>query len=195
MPDDAGRPLDVAAAAEAVVAAARAATPRCGDVVVVAIDGPSGSGKTTLADAVVADLGCPLVRMDDLYPGWEGLAEGVATLARDVLAPLAAGRPARHPVWDWHASRWGADREVVVPPTPEGTRLLVVEGCGASASPAGSFAAVRVWVDAPRTVRRRRGLARDGAAYAPHWDRWAAQEEALFRADDTRRRADLVLHT
>ena len=36
----------------AVVSLALTAAPRCGDVVVVAVDGPSGAGKTTLARGV-----------------------------------------------------------------------------------------------------------------------------------------------
>ena len=50
-------------------------------------------------------------------------------------------------------------------------------------------------VDAPTDLRRRRGLARDGETYAPWWDTWAAQERALFTADRTRERADLVVST
>ena len=158
-------------------------------MVVVAIDGPSGSGKTTLADAVASGLGAPVVHMDDLYAGWDGLAEGIEMLSRRVLAPLATGRPAHHPVWDWGAGSWGPER--VVAPGP----LLVVEGCGSSVNPAGAYAALRVWLDAPRDVRLARGLARDGEAYRPHWERWAAQEEAVFAADRTRDRAHLVIDT
>lgn len=156
---------------------------------VVAIDGPSGAGKTTLADAVASDLDCPVVRVEDLYPGWEGLADGVRFLHDLVLVPLSRGTDAHHPTWDWHASRWGGSRRVA--PVP----LLVVEGCGATVGPAGDLAAVRVWVDAPTDLRRRRGLARDGETYAPWWDTWAAQERALFTADRTRERADLVVST
>ncbi|MDO5534500.1 MAG: hypothetical protein Q4F65_07605, partial [Propionibacteriaceae bacterium] len=175
--------------ADAVIARALAAQPRCGDVVVVALDGPSGAGKTTLADAVAADLDCPIVRVEDLYPGWDGLAEGVRLLVDLVLEPLAAGEVARYRAWDWHAGDWGPQRRV--DPVP----LLVVEGCGASVGRAGEFAAVRVWVDAPTDLRRQRGLARDGETYAPWWEQWAAQERALFTADRTREKADLVVST
>lgn len=158
-------------------------------MVVVAIDGPSGAGKTTLAEAVASDLDCPVVHVEDLYPGWDGLAEGVRLLHDLVLEPLSRGKVARYPVWDWRASAWGDSRAVA--PVP----LLVVEGCGASAGPAGDLAAVRVWVDAPADLRKQRGLARDGEAYAPFWEGWAAQERAMFSADGTRGRADLVVST
>src|SRR5690606_29833513 len=46
---------------------------------VVLIDGRSGSGKTTLATALAARLpGTQLVRLDDFYPGWDGLEAGSA---------------------------------------------------------------------------------------------------------------------
>jgi uridine kinase len=77
----------------------------------------------------------------------------------------------------------------------EPSRFLVVEGCGCSVEPAGAYAAVRVFVEADRALRRERGIARDGEAYRPNWERWAAQETQLYAADGTRERADLVIDT
>ena len=61
--------------------------------------------------------------------------------------------------------------------------------------PAGRYAAVSVFVEADRPLRMRRGIDRDGEAYRPHWERWADQEAAVFAADGTRQRADLVVDT
>lgn|GEM_PF-185479 len=169
-----------------------ASAPRRGDVRVVAIDGLSGSGKTSLATALARDLRAPLVQMDDLYPGWDGLAASPALLAQQVLEPLARGERAAYRRWDWHAGDW-ATEPVEVAVEPGG--VLVVEGCGSSVGPAGEHAAVRVWVDAEPGLRMRRGVARDGEAYRPHWERWAAQEEQVFGADRTRERADMVIDT
>ncbi len=182
---DPADPADVAA----VVDAAEAAPARCGDTVVVAIDGPSGSGKTTLAAGVVDALGCPAVHMDQVFPGWDGLADAVPLLTRQVLEPLARGEPAAYREWDWDHDRWGAT--ITVPRH----RFLVVEGCASSVLPAGAYAAVRVWVEAPPLERMRRGVERDGEVFRPHWERWAAQERALFEADRTRERADIVIET
>ncbi len=182
---DPADPADVAA----VVGAARTAPARCGDTVVVAVDGPSGSGKTTLALGVVDALGCPAVHMDQIFPGWDGLAAAVPLLTEQVLEPLARGERAAYRQWDWDHDRWGAT--VTVPQH----RFLVVEGCASSVLPAGSFAAVRVWVEAPLAERMRRGVERDGEVFRPHWERWAAQERALFDADRTRERADIVVDT
>lgn len=156
---------------------------------VVAVDGPSGSGKTVLATALARDLGASLVQMDDLFPGWDGLAQSSTLLTDQVLAPLRRGGRAAYRRWDWHAEDWA--EEVEVPPT----QVLVVEGCGSSVGPAAEHVDVAVWVEAGRGVRMARGIARDGESYRPHWERWAAQESAVFAADRTRERADLVVRT
>lgn len=177
----------------AVVSLALAAQPRCGEVVVVALDGPSGAGKTTLASGVELALApsgpVSVVHMDHLYPGWDGLAQAPELLTTEVLEPLAKGHPAAYRIWSWVREEWAGTREV--PPC----RFLVVEGCGSSVGPAGSYAAVSVFVDADVALRMRRGIERDGEAYRPQWQRWADQETALFTADATREHADLVLDT
>lgn len=172
-----------------VVAAVADAEPRCDGVTVIAIDGPSGSGKSTLGRAVSQALGASLLRMDDFYPGWDGLADGIAMLAEQVLAPLCRGEDATVAGWDWVADRPGPLLHV-----PH-TDLLVVEGVGSTVGPAGAFAAVRVWMEADPGLRRARGIARDGDAYEPFWDRWAAQEVAVLDRDHTRDRADVVIDT
>jgi hypothetical protein len=48
-------------------------------------------------------------------------------------------------------------------------------------------------VEAPRTVRMARGIARDGEALRAQWLRWQQQEEAEFAGQDTRARADLLV--
>jgi uridine kinase len=181
---------DPAAAVAEAVRLAGVRDPRCGPVQLVAVDGPSGSGKSTLGAAIGSALDAPVVHMDDVYPGWDGLADAVPLVTTQVLEPLAAGRPAAYRRWDWVRHRWSS-RRVPVTPTP----LLVLEGVGSSVLPAGDYAAVRVWVEADRAVRFARGIDRDGEAYRPHWERWARQEEALFAADRTRDRADVVLDT
>ena len=198
---------DITASAEpehrdTVVALAVAAAPRCGQTVVVAIDGPSGAGKTTLAQGVVDALcalpdagdpagatGVEIVHMDHLYPGWDGLAVAPGLLTTQVLEPIDRGEPAAYRLWSWVREEWRGRREV------RASRFLVVEGCGSSVTPAGAFAAVRVFVEAEHGLRMERGIARDGEAYRPQWQRWADQETVLFAGDGTRRRADLVIDT
>lgn len=140
------------------------------------IDGPSGSGKTTHAAALGARLGHRVVHMDDLYPGWWGLAEGSRIVAEEVLRMKAPG----YHRWDWERDRPG---EWVALPDGE---PLIVEGVGAM-TPATVAAARRrgavrtVLVTAPEGLRRRRALARD-PYYEPWWETWARQERAHFAA-------------
>ncbi|WP_306216327.1 nucleoside/nucleotide kinase family protein [Actinoplanes sp. RD1] len=172
-----------------LVAWARGLTP-VGTTVVIAVEGRSGAGKTTSARVLAAELGAPLIRMDDLYPGWDGLRAGSDALGKWVLRPLAEGRRARWRRWDWAAGRYAGTHEV-----PAG-RHLVVEGVGAGAAPLRPYLSGLIWVEAPEPLRRRRAMARDGGTYAPHWERWARQEDEYYGSDHVRDHADLVIeHT
>jgi uridine kinase len=157
---------------------------------VVAVDGPSGSGKTVLA-AELSDVldGAPVVHMDDLYPGWDGLEQAVPHLLSWVLEPLSRGEPARYRRYDWPTGAYAEQHEV---PRCE---VLVVEGVGSGARACAPYLSLLVWVEAPRSLRFERGIARDGEAYRPHWERWALAEEEHFRANATRRRADVRVST
>lgn len=164
--------------------------PRGGAPRVVAVDGPSGAGKTTFAARLADALGgAPVVHMDDLYPGWDGLADAVPHAVDWVAAPLLRGERARYRRFDWDRQVYAEWHEV--PPAP----VVVVEGVGSAAEPMTPVLTVTVWVDAPEAVRMARGIARDGEAYRPHWERWAEQERRHFAADSTSGRADVVVRT
>jgi uridine kinase len=170
-----------------VLSALRGAPVRAGRTRVVAVDGRSGAGKTRLAGLLAGELGAAVVSLEDLYGGWDGLERGVDLLVSQVLEPLAAGRAARVPRYDWAAARW-AEHAVLDPPA-----VLIVEGVGTGARRAAAYASLLVWLDAPGAVRKRRALDRDGETFAPYWDMWAAQEDALLAAERTPERADLVV--
>ncbi|MFC9975989.1 uridine kinase [Spirillospora sp. NPDC127200] len=171
----------------------RGLPPSCGPVRVVAVDGPSAAGKSTFAPLLAAALGdgaggapAPLVRSDDFRVPWD--ADPLTwwePLRAAVLDPLSAGRPGRLRRYDWRADAYGPPEEVPVAP------VLVLEGVGAAWR--GSPAAYRIWIDAPRAVRRARALARDGADWAAAWEGWAEREARHFAADRTAGRADLVV--
>ena len=162
---------------------------------VIALDGPSGAGKTSMARALAAQLpDTASVHLDDLYPGWEGLEAAVPLLVGHVLEPLRGPAPVVVPSWDWVRVPPGPPRPRpdLGPPRPA---VVLVEGAGAGARACSPHLSALIWVEAPEAVRRERALARDGAAYAPNWDRWARQEQAHFARERTRDRADLVLDT
>lgn len=175
-----------------LAARVRRAEPRCGAARLVCVDGPAGSGKTTLAAALAERLdGCAVVHLDDLYDGWRQPL-GPALSARIdawLLCPWRAGLPGRHLRYDWGSERFVAWVEVPCAP------VVILEGCGSAARGVRSSASLVVWVEAPSEVARGRGLGRDGAHLAEHWDRWAAAEAAHFAADGTREAADVVVLT
>lgn len=151
----------------------------------VCIDGPAGSGKTTLADAVAEALGgAPVVHLDDLYPGWDGLPE-VAARVLDLLGPLARDRPGRFRRYDWVAGAYA--EEHVVAPGP----WLVLEGVGAGQSAWAKLTTLLVWVEVADDLRLTRGIARDGEGMRLQWLRWMGHEQAHFARDATRARADV----
>ena len=98
-----------------------------------------------------------------------------------------AGRAAHVPRYDWVAAAWGTPW-VLEPPG-----LLIVEGVGAGARRAAAYASVLVWMEAPESVRKKRALDRDGETFAPHWDMWAAQEDAMLAREHTPQRADFLI--
>ena len=169
---------DLAELAE-LVALARGPAPRP----VVLVDGRSGSGKSTIARELAAALGAELVRMDDLYPGWDGLDAG-SRHVHDELLTTSAPRWRR---WDWHADR-PAEWHAV-----DAARALVIEGCGALSRANRARATLGVWVELDDATRKERALARDGLDYAAHWARWAAQEDAFIARENPRNLADLVI--
>lgn len=164
--------------------------PRLSSGRLICVDGPAGSGKSSLALALADHGSASVIHLEDLLAGWEGgLDAMVRALVSDVLEPLAQGRDASYRRWDWHASQF-ADR-VPVPPVP----LLVVEGVGAGSRASAAYASALVWLEAGHDLRKDRCLARDGDAFAPHWQSWARDEEQHFAREDTRQRSDLVIVT
>jgi len=144
------------------------------------IDGRSGSGKTELATLLARDTGAQLIRMDAIYPGWGGLAEGSAL----VTELLTTGRWRR---WDWALSQPAEWHEVDL------TRPLIVEGCGALTAANRALASHGIWITLDAATRKQRALARDGDTYAPHWDEWAAQEEAFIMRENPALLADEII--
>ncbi|MDZ8172365.1 hypothetical protein [Microbacterium xanthum] len=183
-------PVDHALArATAVVRDAVAATAASNPVVL--IDGRSGAGKSSLARRLVRDW--PMrgrvqsIALDAIYPGWDGLREGVDLARTEILVPHARGIIGVWRSWDWDRDGWDA-AHAVDPSLP-----LIVEGAGLLTRATATLGDVRVWLESPTTSRRRRALDRDGETYRPHWDRWAAQEERHIAEDEPAAHATHVL--
>ena len=141
---------------------------------ILLIDGRSGSGKTELAKL----LDAPLLRLDDLYPGWSGLAAAAAQLP-EIL------RTRRWQRYDWATSTMAEWHEL-------GDGDLVVEGCGALSRASRAVADFGVWVEHPPASRKKRALARE-PDFEAHWHEWARQEDDHIAREHPRQLADLVV--
>lgn len=159
---------------------------------VTLIDGHSGSGKTMLAQQLATQIEREtgvrpqIIGMDELYPGWGGLAAGSASLP-GVLRSTAYRR------YDWGRGAFG-DEVAISPGVP-----LIVEGCGSLT--AASLAAARergitrtVWIECPESLRRERAFARDGEMFIPHWEDWAEQERTHFASARPKDLAQETVH-
>lgn len=157
--------------------------------VIIAIDGRSGSGKTTLAIELAARLRehrkVSLFHLEEIYPGWNGLAAGIERYVTTVLSPLRRGESAEWVSWDWERHYDGDAR------TTHPAEIVLVEGVGAAAAAALPWLDAVIWADSSDADRRARALARDGDTYEPFWDQWAAQEAEWLAADDVPARADV----
>ncbi|MDF9812044.1 hypothetical protein [Streptomyces sp. SPB162] len=162
--------------------------PSCGPVRIVAVDGHAGSGKTTYAARLAAALGgAPVVHLDDLAThdelfGWTG------RLREQVLEPLAAGRTARHGVYDWTLRRFEGVREVPAAP------VLLLEGVGSGRAALRPLLSHLLWLEVPRDTARNRGQLRDGPEMDAFWSSWMRAQDAHFVSDPSQPFADhLVL--
>ncbi|MBT2593967.1 aminodeoxychorismate synthase component I [Arthrobacter sp. ISL-72] len=157
--------------------------------VIIAIDGRSGAGKTTLAIELAARLRehhkVSLFHLEDIYPGWNGLAAGIERFVSTVLAPLRRGEAAEWISWDW-AKHYDGQARTTLP-----AEIVIVEGVGAAATAARPLLDAVIWAESSDDDRRTRALTRDGGTYEPFWDQWAAQEEDWLAADPVPDHADV----
>ncbi len=158
---------------------------------VVLIDGRSGAGKSSLAARLVARWPLvgrvQLIALDSLYPGWDGLDDGVERALDWILRPHGRGYIGTWRRWDWERET-EAESHAVDPALG-----VIVEGSGLLTPETAGLGDVRIWVESAETARKARALKRDGETYRPHWDRWAAQERRHVERDDPRALATRVV--
>lgn len=158
------------------------------DARTVLIDGRSGSGKSTLAQSLSASwTSSEVVRLDDMYPGWDGLAWAIDHVRTSLIEPRAEGRRGTWRSWDWTTSVPASWHDV------DASQRLIVEGVGALTAANRALTDLGIWVETPDAERKRRALLRDGDMYRPHWDQWANQEDDFIARHHPRSVADWIM--
>lgn len=151
----------------------------------VAIDGPCASGKTTLGQTLASLYRCPLFHMDDFFLrpeqrtpqrlGEPGGNVDYERFAHQILAPLCAGTPVHVLPWNCHEGIFGPER--VVPPAP----LALVEGSYSLHPLLQDQYHLRIWVEAPWSLREKRLLQRGGPDCLERFrSRWIPMEDRYF---------------
>jgi uridine kinase len=133
---------------------------------IVAIDGCGGAGKSTLAARLSRELGGVEVVHTDDFATAENPVDWWPEVVERVLEPLARGEPGR---------------------------TVILEGVTASRDAFRPYLAYTIWVDAPRELRLRRGLERDGESMREQWEQWMAAEDAYVERERPHERADAVV--
>ena len=167
---------------------------------VVLIDGRAGSGKSLFASRLAESYfaenrqAARIVRLDDLYPGWEGLVAGSVYAREKILEPIRAGKKASWQIWDWDKSSRGVSNEAGNGFREfSGGTALILEGCGALSKASAPLASLTIWIAADDATRRKRFTERDGGRFDEHWGVWAAQEEEFYEAEKSQGLAELVI--
>jgi len=161
----------------------------------VLIDGRAGAGKSTFAKELQNRLfsqgdSLPrIIHLDDLYPGWDGLAAGVEYLNRMILTPLGKTGTASWQEFDWNLDKRNTWREF------SGGTPLIIEGCGAINSFTKQLALTSIYLEADEVTRKSRWFERDGERFMAYWEIWSAQELDFYAREKSKELADYLLDT
>ena len=165
----------VSNAAEVLDAGAGRGQPTLGTGRLICVDGPAGSGKTTLAEEVASLSGAPVIHMDDLFEGWDGLPR-VTDQLDTLLPPLADGLAGQLPALGLAGHTPGPR-----PSSYRRRRSWCSRASGRARSRTPHLITVLAWVEVPYDLRMARGLERGGVGVAENWRQWAVDEQERLR--------------
>lgn len=170
--------------------------------VLIGIDGLGGAGKSTFAGVLRDEVGkkyqACVVHTDDFYklsrdrrgvtPREFGGLWDLRRLDDELLRPLARRRVAAYRRYDWEDDRLAEKHEI----HPAG--VAIVEGCYSTISLVRHFYDLTIWVTAPRGVRLRRGIERDGEDSRDVWEKvWMAAEDNYVHEQRPHESADFLV--
>lgn len=170
-----------------------------GRLPIILIDGKAASGKSQFAKEL-SELyfqsqkqAARVIQMDDLYPGWEGLAEGSVYLLTHILSPLSQGKSASWQIWNWQKNERGAQDEVNGRREFSGGTALIIEGCGSISRLSSALADITIWIEAAAEERKKRFNLRDAGRFDEYFGIWSAQEDEFYERENSKQLAQLIV--
>lgn len=164
-------------------------------VVFIAVYGHGGSGKTTFSNKLAAALGAEVIHIDD-FTGEGSTSDWYLDLLDKVIEPALAGAESisypRAKWWPGHNPDPIVDQPV--------TQIMIIEGTCAARSELRSYLNLKVFIDIPRDICIKRGLARDkgmsgrsDAEIAAIWQQWQQWDDEYFAADKPQLVSDITV--
>lgn len=163
-------------------------------VFLIAVDGCGGAGKSMFANELASALSdSQLVHVDDFYkPKNERIEITDETpvhsnfefdkLKQQVLEPLKHGSVAKY--------KTPSGRTIEIKPIG----YVIVEGLGTLGTELRGYFDYKIWIDALKTVRRQRGIERDGKDWATIWDmQYLPQDARYVREQSPQKEADWIV--
>jgi uridine kinase len=170
-----------------------------GRLPITLIDGRAASGKSQFAKDL-SELyfksekqAARVVQMDDLYPGWQGLADGSVYLLTHILSPLSQGKTASWQIWNWQENQRGAKDTVNGHREFSGGTALIVEGCGSISRLSSEIADITIWIEASAEERKKRFNLRDAGKFDEYFGIWSAQEDEFYERENSKQLAQLIV--
>ena len=158
--------------------------------ILVALDGRSAAGKSTLAAVVAPLVGAAVIDGDDFYSGgdaetWDAMSAAEKAShcidwrrQRPVLEKLARGETASWRPYDWEEDDGSlADDPVTCDPAP----VIILDGAYSARPELADLFHLRVLLDVPADLRKKRLVQREGDGHREDWNRrWHDAEQWYF---------------
>ncbi len=138
-------------------------------------------------------LSAEIIHTDD-FASWENPMDWWIMTIEKVFEPIAGGAK----VLNYKRSSWAVFHKSKSAVNQPVTKIMIIEGVGASRKEFDKYIGLSIFVDTPKDVCLKRGMERDNGQYhndalKMKWREWNKTEEEHFTKDDTKNRALIIV--